>query len=226
MNEYYFRALQVFPNVEDKMDCLRGRAYWVRSKIGRFRCVDMRGCLLTYPSWEKHVKKAIRDLSKAGGLFVDVGANIGVLSVYASKLGFSVLALEPQPEVFAALQDNLAANHVDGTAYRLAAWRERDTLRMKKDQKNLVLSKLDPAGDLEVQAITLDSLGVSPAVVKVDVEGAEVEVMRGMGKTLERAHPALVYESYLGSKPAACRGFLKAFGYEVEKLDGINWLAL
>lgn len=223
MNEYYIRALQVFPNIENKLDCLRGRAYWVRSKIGRFRCIDMRGCLLTYPSWEKHVKKAIRDSPK--GLFVDVGANIGVLSVYASKVGFDVIAFEAVPEVFRALQINLEENHVHGFAQNFAIWNRSEFLRMKKDPKNLVLSKIDPEGEIEVAAVPLDSFSLWPTVVKIDVEGAELEVMKGMGRTLERAHPILIYESYLGTKPAACRGFLKAFGYEVEKLDGINWLA-
>lgn len=223
MNQYYLRALQVFPNVENKLDCLRGRAYWIRSKIGRFRCIDMRGCLLTYPSWEKKVKKAIREAPR--GLFIDVGANIGVLSVYASKVGFDVIAFEAIPEVFAALQTNFEANHVHGFAQNFALWSRSELLRMKRDRKNAVLSKVDPEGDIEMAAVPLDSFSLWPTVVKIDVEGAELEVMKGMGRTLERAHPVLIYESYLGTKPAACKGFLKAFGYEVEKLDGINWLA-
>ena len=205
------------------MDCLRGKGYWVRSKIGRFWCTEKRGCLLTYPSWEKEVKRAIRTYAD-DGLFLDVGANIGVLSVFAGKQGMRVLAMEPNPEIFAALEKNLEENHVKGSAMNYAAWSSVCQLKLKKE-KNPVMDSISPDGEIPIYGVTIDSLGLWPQIVKVDVEGSTMQVFKGMSITLDRVHPVLIYESYLGSEPAQCRGFLSAYGYEVEKLDRINWLA-
>jgi hypothetical protein len=62
-----------------------------------------------------------------------------------------------------------------------------------------------------ISLAALDSFGVSPAFVKIDVQGAEAEVLAGSRETLGRHHPVLIVEAALDSEPSR---ILSSLGYE------------
>jgi FkbM family methyltransferase len=79
------------------------------------------------------------------------------------------------------------------------------------------------ASVLDVEVVTLDDLVHSgvilpPDVVKIDVEGAELEVVRGMAQTLSRYRPTILCEMH--GRNAEYARLLTALGYEVRTLDG------
>jgi hypothetical protein len=85
-----------------------------------------------------------------------------------------------------------------------------------------------------IDRLVFDAGMTPPTVVKIDVEGAEMEVLRGMSKTCAVHRPAIVCEIDAGvmedfqAKHEACAGFLRELGYQVRDLDdsyaGGNWL--
>ena len=129
---------------------------------------------------------------KPGDLFVDVGANIGAYSIWAYELGAEVIALEPAPDTFRVLQDNIALNGYDATLVRAAAGSSEGVTRFTvgKDAVNRVSAD----GETEVPVVTIDSLlrGRCAAGLKIDVEGFELDVLLGCSQALSERRIALI----------------------------------
>lgn len=165
-----------------------------------------RGCLVDgYEPAETHFVKAVL---RQGDVFVDVGANIGwftlVASVAVGETG-AVHAFEPRGETVAHLMETVALNELEDqvTVYSFGlADREADgTLVWVTDTDNPGGSTVwsgPLAANMEGQPIALrplDALGLDRIdALKVDVEGAELRVLRGARKTLERCRPYILSE--------------------------------
>jgi FkbM family methyltransferase len=120
-------------------------------------------------------------------LFADVGANVGSYTILASGVvRCHTVAFEPDPLTAAALERNVNLNQIANLVeIRVAAVGERHgTVRFSTglDTENHVVSAVDPSGrDVPIQTLDqafLDS-GRIPALIKLDVEGYEAEVLRG-----------------------------------------------
>lgn len=130
-------------------------------------------------------------------LFVDVGANVGSYTVLAgAAIGAACLSIEPLPPAFAALGRNIALNDLGNRvqAFNLGLARQPGVLHFTSqlDTVNHVLSTGETHADaIEVPVRTLDEVvgTTSPALIKIDVEGYETEVLAGAAQTL--ANPAL-----------------------------------
>ena len=121
-----------------------------------------------------------------GDLFVDVGANIGSYAIWAAELGADVIALEPALDTFSLLVENVALNDYPITALRLAAAANSGTARFTSGQDSG--NHLDPAGNVEITTATIDSIigDRTVAGMKVDVEGFEIDVLRGCAQALSQ----------------------------------------
>lgn len=129
-----------------------------------------------------------------GDTFVDVGANIGTLSLKASRIVIDghVFSFEPHPKTFAHLQGNIALNRASNiTAFNAGLAGKGGSLRFtnaRSDDQN----RVSEDGVLEVEMRTLDSYNIGDVkVLKIDVEGFEKLVLEGASSTLERT--AIVY---------------------------------
>jgi FkbM family methyltransferase len=142
----------------------------------------------------------------SGATVVDVGANIGYNTVYAARrTGPSgrVIAVEPTPDNLAVLEDNVAAARlVNVEVKRAAAGRTAGTRAFYVRGDTSAVNSLFPASCyamvtrvLEVPVARLDDLVDGEAdVVKIDVEGAELDVLEGMPRLLGRPGLALIIE--------------------------------
>lgn len=174
---------------------------------------------------------------------LDVGANLGVHSLWFSRLvGLRgrVLAFEAQRIVFQMLMGNLALNSVENVyARNVAVGARNGTLRMpaldygsRRSFGSLELSQhgtatsLDDAVGEVVQVVTLDSLVLERVdFIKIDVEGMERDVLAGGRETLVRHRPFLQVE-WLGRDAGALpRALLGEYGYRVFQY-GINLLCV
>jgi FkbM family methyltransferase len=150
----------------------------------------------------------VRDLMAGSGVFYDVGANIGVFTVeVARSLGPSgkVVAFEPAPRAFAILLRNIELNrlgNVTPIAVGLADAPGPRQLYLRPAMNMGAASFVAQPGavpDAVVGLWRLDDLVArrrlpDPTVVKVDVEGFELRVLRGAVQLIERARPVIVTE--------------------------------
>jgi len=130
---------------------------------------------------------------RPGDHLADVGANEGVMAVLAAAAcGARVEAFEPGPESADRLEANVERNGLGGLVRcrRLALGEAPGRLRLAS--AGGAENRIDPAGDgPEADVATLDDAleGASPTVLKIDVEGFEVPVLRGASRVL--ADPGL-----------------------------------
>jgi FkbM family methyltransferase len=123
-------------------------------------------------------------------LFYDIGANVGVYTVLASKVkNTKTVCIEPLPTTYEKLIDNIQINRLDNViSLNIGLSHEKSKLYFTtdKDTMNGVALSSD-SNKKEVDVDTLDNLseiyGI-PKVVKIDVEGYETNVLKGANKIL------------------------------------------
>jgi len=152
---------------------------------------------------------------KPGDHVVDIGAHLGFFSLLAAyRVGNAgkVLAVEPAASVFPLLQENLAP-YLQATPVNAAAADQAGAVTFAQypaqfSEYNAIFrdepAEQSPATPAltSVQAITLDQLleqyGIRPAIVKIDTEGAEAAVLRGMRATLQQQSAWIIMEYLAG----------------------------
>lgn len=169
---------------------------------------------------------AWRRVLHQGGLFIDVGANVGTYTIWAAELGAEVIAVEPAADTFGLLQENIVLNGYPVTAVRAAAGDHCGTARFTvgRDAGNSLA--LD--GPVVTELVTVDSLiGDRRATgMKVDVEGFEIDVLRGAARALAEHRIGLIQIEWnemstfavgAGRRPVA--ELLAGFGYRLYRPD-------
>ena len=148
-------------------------------------------------------------ITPPGGVFVDVGANIGLYTCQMARRlgdGGAVVAIEPVERTVALLRENIRLNQLTNVeVVQKAASRSSGTLPLFEPPTEGPASSghvrvADPGGWRDVGStptIRLDELLGSRLVdsVKIDVEGHELEVLEGMGSLIDRCRPAVLCEA-------------------------------
>jgi FkbM family methyltransferase len=171
-----------------------------------------------------------------GGTYVDVGANIGNHTVYFGKfLADHVIAIEPHPDLLPVLRRNLRRNALTNVCVLACAVGARESVgRMGLRQACALAANIggshvevvDPArpesaeaGATPVRVTTLDRALADLArqevtLVKLDIEGMELDALQGATSLLAKERPQLVIELASPELRSAVRGLLEGFGYE------------
>jgi FkbM family methyltransferase len=127
-----------------------------------------------------------------GNTFVDIGANVGGYSIRADKKGMKVYAFEPNPKNLEFLNANCRLNSSNITV-RPVALGARDSIVKITD--NFAESKITEGEGILVYQETLDSQKIDRIdLLKIDVEGQELEVLRGGMQSLRRRTPMMMIE--------------------------------
>ena len=177
--------------------------------------------LREYGEWGEDEIALLAPCIAAGATVLDVGANVGTHTLaFARLVGPSgrVLAIEGNPETFTLLAYNVVENGhsayvqplnvLVGQAaglvpFNLSAGRTSENPGAKTFLPELTGTSKPAAEDavwLQLPLITIDSLGLpSCAVMKIDVEGMESQVLRGAVATIERCRPIIYFEHASGS---------------------------
>jgi FkbM family methyltransferase len=152
------------------------------------------------------IHRLMQAVVRPGDTVVDVGANIGYNAVFAAALvgpGGKVIAIEPAGDNLDVLQRNVAANHLTNIEVRpVAAGRVRETreffLRGEISAVNSFYRDsvyAEVTGVVQVPVERLDDIcDRAPRVVKIDVEGAELDVLGGMSRLLRTPGLILIVE--------------------------------
>ncbi len=167
---------------------------------------------------------------RPGDRFLDVGANIGTYSLLAASLigaGGSIDAVEAVPELTDGLRRNVALNQLDGImrVHQVAVSDHDGELRFRADRdvSSRIANTDDPDNAVTIVPCSqLDHL-IPPgpiALMKIDVEGAEVSALRGFASHLASANPPVMLMEILphmldrlGESMASLASLLDAHGY-------------
>lgn len=154
---------------------------------------------------EEHVFKGLPE----DGVFLDVGAHVGHYALRAAKRCRRVIAVEANPKTVERLQANLELNKIKNVGvYSMAAWDSADVLTLTSkhghdyDGTDSLVPNLEDASkvdEIRVNADRLDNtLSLAPKihVIKIDVEGADLHVLRGLTGIIEQDKPRLFIEDH------------------------------
>ena len=185
-------------------------------------------------SYETAIQKALAEQLCEGGTFYDVGAHIGFFSLIAARLvgeSGAVFAFEADPGNAGRVEQQVLRNGFPQiTVCPLAVWSRCGTLRFQSgavfsshNQGSVVGTggEAGAAAAIEVNALSLDAFAEShraPTLVKIDVEGGEIEVLRGAERLFSKVRPTLICEVHDW-------GFMEFIeSYLAEKQYSLQWL--
>jgi FkbM family methyltransferase len=177
--------------------------------------------------YEPQIQRTILELLSNGDTAFDVGAHLGYFSLsMATRVGGSghVVAFEPNPAVAERLRRNVArhaplSSIVTPVASALGAHPGRLPFACGRDSST---GRLSTGGELVVEVTTLDEAADrfgDPRFVKIDVEGAELDVLRGGRRLIGRRVAAFVIEAHSEHLQQACVRLLESLGYRCSRIQ-------
>jgi FkbM family methyltransferase len=177
-----------------------------------------------YGEWCDDEIHVLSQVLHPGDVVIDVGANIGTHTVaFARAVGPRglVAAFEPQRLVHQVLCGNVALNGLTNvTTFQTAVGAERGRVVMPTldpaatQNFGAVKAAAEGAGEA-VDVIPLDALGLGRcALIKVDVEGMEAQVVAGARKTIERCRPVLFLENDTVERSREVLTAVESVGYK------------
>jgi FkbM family methyltransferase len=179
-------------------DCRHGRFSYLVNDAYIGRSLDV------YGEYSEGEIDLFRQLLRPGDVAVDVGANIGALTIGIARLvgaEGAVLAFEPQRVIYDILSNNIRLNGLTNViAHRRAVGSEPGTTRVPaldyRQTNNFGGVALGGSQGEPVEIVTIDSLALPRLrLLKVDVEGMEANVVAGARATIARLQPALYIEN-------------------------------
>jgi FkbM family methyltransferase len=197
--------------------------------------------ILRTQQYEFQVKLALISSIKHDDVFWDIGANTGYHSMVVKKLSprTEVVCFEPNPEVFLRLEYNLRSNALECLLFPVALGANVILQQLNvvvNGNSGLTTLIQDPNAhyDFQMQAMTftgdffVSNLFVSsPNIVKLDVEGFELEVLRGMSRILESGSlRTIIFEAHNLLRLKEIADYLTGYGFgtAVSLGDGLNYV--
>jgi len=168
-----------------------------------------------------------------GGVFIDVGAHIGRYTVQvARKEGVRVISIEPQSQNFQMLQKNISLNNLkDVISLNCAVYKIPKVLKFyisnhpglhsiyQKTNKCITV-KSDTLNNI-VKRFKLERVDL----VKIDVEDAELDVLKGSDEVLLKFKPKIIFECRSLPAIMKIRKYLVGFDYNISEVMEHNYVA-
>jgi FkbM family methyltransferase len=191
--------------------------------------------LEAFRAYERRELSLVRSILRPGDVVLDVGAHVGYYALHAARavgVRGAVHAFEPVPANATRLRENVELNDflnvtVNEVAVGAAAGRARFgivTIKGESGWSSLLVAGRETARDVELDVVTLDGYAVENgvkdvAMIKIDVQGNELDVLRGTRGLLAESGPDVLCEAETywleatGRSPAELLGFMRALGY-------------
>lgn len=181
--------------------------------------------------YELPVQLLLREVLRPGDRFVDIGANIGMITLMAARcVGTAgrVDSFEPNPACVAALRHHLALNAIEHVRVHPVALADTvGRMRLNLTSRHTGTATLAAVDEVvesfEVEVGIGDELlagGAPIRAIKIDVEGFELRVLRGLERVLTQQRPILVTEfieaqfQRAGTSGQAIEALLRGHGYQ------------
>ena len=199
-------------------DCRHGRMLYNINDMYVGRSFDL------YGEFSEKETELFAQIVRPGDVVIEVGANIGAHTVWFARRtapNGGVIAFEPQRLVFQMLCANVALNSLANVmAFQQACGEEKGAIvvpildpNARNNFGGLELGKFEQGERIDV--VRIDDLGLGGCrLLKVDVEGMELSVLKGARELIQRAKPALYVENDRPHLSDALIKFIDSLGYE------------
>lgn len=181
--------------------------------------------------FELHIMRLLDLMLRPGDRFIDIGSNIGMVALHGAHLvgsGGRVDCFEPNPECCSQIQRLIDKNNlmqIQIHPYGLSD--SQEMLELTQEHIHTgggTFAKLDPSRvvsrvDAEVRRgddVFVDEMSTCPRLIKIDVEGYELNAMRGMGDTLARWGCPIIMELVEGNLARAGVSVHELVGFMVD----------
>jgi FkbM family methyltransferase len=179
-------------------------------------------------NYEKPVQTALEKYLRPNMVFYDVGANAGFFSLLGAALvgpKGRVVAFEPHPLTAKQLKRQMSINNMQHVDVVVAAVSNKVGMaRLSDDTSADMLSLVNSqkaVHTIEVKTTTIDAEIKShplPDLIKIDVEGGEINVLRGARALIEAKRPVLLVEIHSGQIAIQYDELMAAYRYQTEEL--------
>jgi len=213
--------------------------YFKETQFGHFCLIEkdlISNCIANHGYWEHHLHYFYSQFIKPNDIIIDGGANIGFHSIQFAKLANEgkVYCFEPQSLIFNVLSANSLINGCSDIIkqFRLGLGDNINQQLKMTPLKEQIFSEhcinyggrgltKDEEGEEVVQLTTIDDLHLSKLnLIKLDVQGFELQALKGGETTIKENKPLMFIENYLDSKQDQEVVFLiKEWGYEIYRLQ-------
>jgi FkbM family methyltransferase len=216
---------------------------WVRGKLHGYEMLLDLGHWsnrLTYflcRLYDLPTQLVLQKYLRPGSTFIDVGGNEGALSLLASRLvgpSGKIIAFEPNPKPRAIFKATIDRNRISNVTINPIGLGDRDeTLRLtapkinsgegsfgksnyKPEDTEIIICEIRRGDDVLRNA--------KPALIKIDVEGFELSVLKGLTETIAENRPPIVMEmisghlANCGTRPAEIASFMEGHRYRPFKI--------
>ncbi len=206
----------------------------VKNSDGLFFCKDNVNLDIISERFESNLRKYFKSINK--GMFLDIGANVGKYTVMISnqirKEGM-VVSIEPHPKNFDILIKNMKLNKCENVIpIKVAAWNKKEPLKLFSHENQPVLASSVKVSNnyIKVNADTVDNIAEELKIknfdfIKIDVEGAEPQVLEGMENVLKEGNAKIIFEAWDEEHVKKCEAILEKYNYEIENIDKLYWIA-
>lgn len=215
---------------------------WVQVKAGPAKGIWLRLNPRTGQDYlsgqaEAASQQVLAERLRSGDVFYDLGSNIGLFSLLAARLvgeSGKVFSFEPDSEIAARLRENAERNAATNVSVtEVGVW---SSSGMQNFVPAGVASPDHGTGSFvaqgpgtRVRCVSLDDFAAShapPAAIKCDVEGAEVEVLKGATHVLKSQRPWVLCETHSGECDRSVREIFANLGFRIQAVDANHILAL
>jgi len=203
------------------MPIMQGRLKGMRWIVG----AGNHGCWLG--SYEYDKRQLFERMVAPGSVVYDIGAHAGFYTLLSSVLvgpRGRVVAFEPLKQNLAYLNEHLRLNRIQNVTVIDAAVSDAPGTASFKAGPQTYTGRLETGGDAMVRTVSLDLLTRAgdvppPDLLKIDVEGSELRVLKGAQSILKTARPIIFLETHGTQMHEACAALLEASGYTFSPIE-------
>ncbi len=183
------------------------------------------GCWIGW--YEQAKAKAFSEAVTSESVVYDIGANVGYYTLIAARLARQgrVISFEPLPSNVTMIRRHLELNRIGNATVFEVAVSDHPGEGLFQTSLSNSMGRLGKSGDLTVRLVTIDDLigmklAPAPAIIKMDIEGAEYAALKGGFKTLESCRPIIFLATHGPSVHRACCKLLSDLDYDLCPIDG------
>ena len=177
-------------------------------------------------NYEPEKTNAILNIVKPNDIALDVGAHIGYFSMLISKIAGSnghVYSFEPRPLNYKMLSTNIEVNNCSNVTVIKSAIGSFTGKVNFDATTGTGTGHISKDGNISVDITTIDefcsSKNIQPSFIKIDIEGGEVEALKGAEQTILKYKPIILLATHGDELDKQCEKFLTAKGYKGKDIN-------